>query len=152
MRMMAIDYGLRRLGLAICDPGEVIVSPLSQLVVGKEGRRVLFGKLAEIIEEHEVEAIVVGLPINMDGSEGEQAKLTRRFAESLERELSPPVFLHDERLSSTTADEMMEQAGVTPKKRKTLRDSFAACAILNNFLTTRRATTHHGDENHHHTE
>ena len=134
MRYLAIDYGFKRLGLAHCDAGEMIVSPLCQLPYDLT----VLEKLRQIITDNEIEAVVVGLPLNMDGSEGDQAKVSRKFARKLEKTISLPVYLQDERLSSAAADEMLSESGLTNKKRKARRDMLAACDILRNFLETEK--------------
>jgi putative pre-16S rRNA nuclease len=134
MRYLAIDYGLKRLGLALCDPAEAIVSPLCQLTVDVSRPEHIIKELTEIITEYAIDALVVGLPLNMDGSEGEQAKQSRRFSEQLETALEIPVHLQDERLSSMAADEMLAESGFSQAKRKNKRDMLAACDILQEFL------------------
>ncbi len=137
MRYLAIDYGLKRLGLALCDPAETIVSPLCQWPVDVSRPDQILAKLQEVIAEHEIDALVVGLPLNMDDSEGEQAKLSRQFAERLAHAVHIPVHLQDERLSSMAADEMLAESGLSKSKRKTKRDMLAACDILQEFLRRR---------------
>ncbi len=137
-RWAGIDYGRRRIGLALSDPGEKIASPGGVLdavgTVSGDARQVL-GWAAET----EVEGFVVGLPLNMDGSWGPQAKLSQDFADRLRRLGSLPVELWDERLSSFQADELMQSAGLTSAKRKRLRDALAAQVILQSFLDARQA-------------
>ena len=137
MRYLAIDYGLKRLGLAICDAQETIFSPLCQLESRSGQRDRLLKEIGKIAKEYEAGAIVVGLPLNMDGSEGEQARLCRQFAEQVGQALSLPVHLQDERLSSAAADEMLAESGLTSGKRKSRRDMLAACDILRDFLDRR---------------
>ena len=134
MRYLAIDYGLKRLGLALCDPGETIVSPLCQLPVDVSRPDQIFATLQEVIAEREIDAVVVGLPLNMDDSEGKQAKISRQFAEQLAQAVPIPVNLQDERLSSMAADEMLAESGLSKAKRKSRRDMLAACDILQEFL------------------
>jgi len=134
MRYLAIDYGLKRLGLAQCDPGETIVSPLCQLPVDVSRPEETFEKLQEVIVEYGIDAVVVGLPLNMDDSEGEQAKLSRQFAERLAQAVAIPVDLQDERLSSMAADEKLAEIGLSESKRKNKRDMLAACDILQEYL------------------
>lgn len=134
MRYLAIDYGLKRLGLALCDPAEGVVSPLCQWSVGGSRPEHTMEKLQDVIREYEIDAVVVGLPLHMDGSEGEQAKLSRRFAEQLGQLVHIPVHLQDERLSSMAADEMLAESGFSKTKQKSRRDMLAACDILREFL------------------
>ena len=100
MRYLAIDYGTKRTGLAICDPTETIVSPLA-VIRSEKG---LLEKISEVISSENVGAVVLGLPLNMDNSQGPQAKLVLKFAEKLRKSLRIPVHLQDERLSREMID------------------------------------------------
>jgi putative Holliday junction resolvase len=130
MRYLAIDYGLKRTGLAICDDGESIPSPLKVLTEPK----LLIDSIVKIAKEEEVGAIVIGLPLNMDdASEGPMTKRVREFAGELERRIDLPIFFQDERLSSFDAEGKM--AGLyTRKKKKGRLDAVAAASILQAFL------------------
>ena len=134
MRYLAIDYGTRRTGLAICDPGETIVSPLTVL----RSRESLPEKIAQIVEDENVEAIVLGLPLNMDDSEGPQSQLVKKFADQLRTRLSIPIYLQDERLSSFGAEEKLAPANLTRGKMKERLDAVAAAEILEAFLDGKR--------------
>ncbi|MCK5270956.1 MAG: Holliday junction resolvase RuvX [Sedimentisphaerales bacterium] len=140
MRYLAIDYGLKRVGLAICDAEETIVSPLQLLKVDPSRPQRLIEQIERIVTEHQVEAVVVGLPLNMDDSEGQQAQLTRQFVKQLCETVDKPVHFQDERLSSEAADGMLAESGLSKKKRKEKRDMLAACEILNDFLNRKRMT------------
>jgi putative Holliday junction resolvase len=130
MRYLAIDYGTKRTGLAICDPAETIASPLGVI----EGQKDLINKIADVVEKENVEAIVLGLPLNMDDSTGPQAKLIFQFGEQLEKLLVIPVHFQDERLSSFGAEEKLASAEFTRKKKKKHLDAVAAAEILQAFL------------------
>jgi putative Holliday junction resolvase len=130
MRYLAIDYGTKRTGLAICDPTETIVSPLAVIQTQKE----LLEKIKNIIETENVEAIVLGLPLNMDDSQGPQAELVNKFAEQLKSSLNIPVHLQDERLSSFGAEEKLASAEFTRAQKKERLDAVAAAEILQIFL------------------
>jgi len=134
MRYLSIDYGSKRVGLAICDAEETIVSPLRLLKVDPSRPQRLIEQIGRIVTEHQAEAVVVGLPLNMDDSEGQQAKLTRQFVKRLCKTVDKPVHFQDERLSSEAADGMLAESGLSKKKRKEKRDMLAACEILNDFL------------------
>ena len=142
MRYLAIDYGLKRLGLAICDAEEIIVSPLCQVKSTPKNLANTIDRLVAIVEENGVEAIVMGLPLNMDDSEGTQAKCTREFSKQLSDAVSLPIHFQDERLSSAAADELLADSGLTAKKRKAKRDMLAACDILQEFLNQKNPTIH----------
>jgi len=130
MRYLAIDYGIKRTGLAICDRNETITSPLAVI----EGQKGLLKRIEDIIKTEGVGAIVLGLPLNMDDSEGPQAKLVLKFSEQLKADLGIPIFLQDERLSSFGAEEKIAAAELTRKKKKKRLDAIAAAEILQAFL------------------
>ncbi len=145
MRYLAIDYGTKRTGLAICDAGETLASPLAVI----ESNRKLLTKIAEIVEAENVEAIVLGLPLNMDGTEGPQTKLVLKFADQLQAHLSIPVYLHDERLSSFAAEEKLAPADLTRGKQKKRLDAVAAAEILEAFLEHKRSAGNAGTDSAH---
>jgi putative Holliday junction resolvase len=130
MRYLAIDYGTKRTGLAICDRGQTIASPLGII----QGQKELLKKIAEVVENENVEAVVLGLPLNMDDSEGPQTKLVLKFAERLKQHLHIPVHLQDERLSSFGAEEKLASANFTRGKKRKRLDAVAAAEILEAFL------------------
>jgi putative Holliday junction resolvase len=130
MRYLAIDHGTKRTGLAICDSGETIASPLAVI----QGKKELLRKIAEVVETEHVEAVVLGLPLNMTGSESAQTKLVLKFAEQLKGYLHIPVHLQDERLSSFSAEEKLASAKFTKEKMKKRLDAVAAAEILEAFL------------------
>jgi putative Holliday junction resolvase len=135
MRYLAIDYGTKRTGLAVCDPSETIVSPLTVI----EGRKNLIGKILEIITCENIEAIVFGLPLNMDGTTGPQAKRATQFAKELETRINVPIYFQDERLSSFGAEEKLAPAEFTRKKKARRLDAIAAAQILEAFLEQKKS-------------
>ncbi len=141
--MLAIDYGRRRLGLAISDEMQLTARPLQTLT--RTNRRNDMRRLREIARENAVALIVVGHPLNMDGSVGEMAEETARFAARIRKELGLPVELADERLSSWEA-EQMDAAGVHGKRRGGSVDEVAAAIILRGYLERERS---HGKERRH---
>ncbi len=145
IRWGGIDYGRRRIGLALADPNGRIVSPAGTLdgagTPGCDAERTL-----RWARENEVAAVVVGLPLNMDGTESDQTRVTRAFAEAVAR-LGLNVELWDERLSSYQADQLLSgidraHGRTRPRSRKgdPRRDAIAAQVILQSFLDARRAT------------
>ena len=130
MRYLAIDHGTKRTGLAICDSAETIASPLAVI----QDRKELLKKIADVVESENVEAIVLGLPLNMDDSVGYQTKLVLEFAEELKAHLNIPIHFQDERLSSFGAEEKLTPAKLTRDKRKKRLDAVAAAEILEAFL------------------
>lgn len=130
MRYLAIDYGQKRTGLAICDRDETIVSPLAVI----EGRENLLKKLAKIIKSENVGAVVLGLPLNMDDSAGPQCELVYQFAEQLKQQIDIGVYFQDERLSTFGAEGHLDAVGLTPKEKRKRLDAVAATEILQAFL------------------
>jgi putative Holliday junction resolvase len=135
MRYLAIDYGTKRTGLALCDPTETIVSPLAGLSTAKD----LLGKIVDIVKAEGVEAIVVGLPLNMDGTQGGQAGIVSGFAEELKKHVNLPVFFQDERLTTFAAEGKLVERELTRKKKRARIDALAAAEILQQFLDSRKA-------------
>lgn len=130
MRYLAIDYGDKRTGLAICDAKETIVSPLTVI----HGQKDLLKKIADIVETEKVEAIVLGLPLNMDDSQGPQSQRVLNFADLLKTCINIPIHFQDERLSTFGAEEKLAAADFTRGKRKKRLDAVAAAQILESFL------------------
>jgi putative Holliday junction resolvase len=132
MRYLAVDLGAKRTGLAAGDDVLRIVQPVEVLQVPRGPA--LLDALAKAVDRHGPDALVVGLPINMDGTEGAAAKDVREFGAALGARLRITVHFHDERLSSFEADQRMAQSGRTHREKKELRDALAACAILEAYL------------------
>ena len=130
MRYLAIDYGTKRTGLAVCDAGETIASPYDVL----QGQKDLVQRIGRIVASENIGAIVVGLPLNMDDSEGPQAKRVRAFARQLESQIQVPVHLQDERLSSFGAEQKLGEIGLSKGKQRERLDALAAAEILQAFL------------------
>ena len=131
MSVLAIDYGERRIGLAASDRLGLAAHGLPTIVNTSPEDVVV--ALRRIVEEREVEEIVVGLPLNMDGSEGPQAEKTRAFGETL-KALGLPVHFIDERLTSERAERTMKEAGLSFAKRRKRVDRMAAQFILRAYL------------------
>ena len=135
MRYLAIDYGDKRTGLAICDHDETIASPLAVI----QGQKDLLKKIADVVETEGVGAIVMGLPLNMDDSQGPQARLIFKFADRLKEHLHIPIHFQDERLSTFSAEEKLAAADFTRGKKKKRLDAIAAAEILEAFLEQKNA-------------
>jgi len=132
MRILAIDYGKKRFGLAMSDPLGLTAQGLPTIVSG--GRQKDLEQIAEIVRENGVEKIVVGLPRKMDGSLGLAAREVLAFVEEVKTHLDLPVITWDERLSSKRAEREMISADLSRAKRKGRRDKIAAQLILQSFL------------------
>jgi putative Holliday junction resolvase len=134
MRYLAIDYGRKRTGLAICDRDETIASPLAVI----EGQKQLLKKIAGIIKNENVGAVVLGLPLNMDGSVGGQCELVYQFAKQLKQQIDIGVHFQDERLSTFGAEGHLAAAGLTLEKKRKRLDAVAAAEILQAFLERKK--------------
>lgn len=131
-RIMGIDYGKVRIGIALTDLLKTIASPYEVYKSVSLQKDVEY--FVKLVKEKEVEKIVLGLPLNMDGSEGERAKRTRIFGEMLEKACSVPIVYQDERLSSVEAENYLLDGDVRRDKRKNLIDKVAATIILEDYL------------------
>jgi putative Holliday junction resolvase len=134
MRWLGIDHGTKRTGIAICDENETLAGPLCTLATNGS----LCDNIAEIVRSESVAGVVVGLPLNMDNSEGPQAKKVRQFAHELNEKISIEIIFFDERLSSYDAEQKLVGLDLTRKKKKKHIDAIAAAAILQAFLDTRK--------------
>lgn len=132
MRILGIDYGRRRLGLALSDEDEILASPLPFLERCRIDHDLT--SLSALIAEKNVERIVLGLPLNMDGSCGEMTNEVLSFAAALRERTRLPVETFDERLTSVEAERVLVQANLSRKRRKGLRDSLSAVLILQGYL------------------
>ncbi len=136
MKILAVDLGKARTGLAICDENEVLASPAG--VIPEWNRDRLARRIAQEAESRAARMIVVGLPRNMDGSEGTSAQEARSFAESLRSLVPVPVVMQDERGTTITAHSYLNDTNTRGKKRKAVVDAVAATVILQDFLTYRK--------------
>ena len=139
-RLCGIDYGSKRIGLAISDPDGSIASPLAT-VEARGGLADQAQAVMKAVAEFDVGGWVIGLPLNMDGSEGPQAKAARRFGAELAQTSRLEVEYWDERLSSRQADAYLREAELTRKKHRARRDRVAAQVILQTFLDARAASS-----------
>lgn len=131
-RILALDFGLRRVGSAISDPGRMIASPLE--VYERRNDYLDARHYRELAKEHEVVRIVVGLPVHTSGREGQLACLARQWGSWLALATDLPVAFADERYTSVEADNLMIQSGLKRQKRKELRDKLAAQIFLQGYL------------------
>lgn len=136
MRVLAVDYGDARTGIAVSDLLCSIVG--STTVIHSRNQEKTIGEIAAMVKEKEIGEIVVGLPKNMDGSEGPRAQLCREFATKLEQELGLPVALWDERRTTVEAHQILSDHNYHGKKRKNTVDAVAASLILEGYLGFRK--------------
>ena len=134
-RILAIDYGSRRMGLAVSDPLGITAQGLDTLE--RKNKRADFGRLERTIREYQVREIVLGNPLRMSGQEGTQSQKVAEFAEELRRRFQIPVHLWDERLTSAEANRLLREADLSIKKRAQAVDRMAAVLILQSFLQSR---------------
>jgi putative Holliday junction resolvase len=137
-RVLGIDYGLRRIGIAISDGDERIVSP-ERVLEGRGSAGADADAVFRVAAELDAAEFVVGLPLNMDGTESDQTRLTRTFAAALQAKGGGPVHLWDERLTSHAAETLLAERNLTRKKRRARQDAVAAAIMLTGFLDARRA-------------
>ena len=135
MRYLAIDLGDKRTGIAIGDDVTCIVTPNEVLSIPiKPTHDRLLDAIASCIDEFGPDALVLGLPLNMDGSEGERTKLVRVFGVALGARTGLDVLYQDERLTSADAEWTLAGSGKTHRQKKAVRDALAAAVILRDFL------------------
>lgn len=142
MRIMAVDYGDAHTGLACCDKNEVLATPLC--IIDEWNFEKCAQKVAKAAKENEAEMLVVGNPINMNGTVGPRSEKCRKFADLLKTLVSIPVEMWDERGTTVTAHQMMNEVNKRGKKRKAVIDAVAAAIILENYLSY-RANRKNGD-------
>lgn len=134
-RVLGLDVGSRRIGLAVSDPLGLTAQGL--VTIRRQNKRQDFAKLKEVIDQYQVSEIVVGYPLRMSGEEGIQAEKMQLFAEELRRQFKLPVHLWDERLTSTQANRLLRETDMSIKRRGQVVDQMAAVLILQNWMESR---------------
>ena len=138
MRVLGIDLGTKRIGIAASDRSGTIASPLTVLQrCGSQGGD--HRNIAKIVIEEEAVAIVIGLPLNMDGSEGKAAQSARAEVERMATVVGVPVYVHDERLTTVAADRVMMEQNMNAQERRKVVDKWAAAVILQAWLDSRES-------------
>jgi putative holliday junction resolvase len=132
MRILALDPGTRRVGVAVSDELKIIAQPLE--FIPAEPMSVFFDRLNAILHEKEVELIIVGMPRNMDGSYGPAALAAQEFTAALRENVAVPIKTWDERLTSVQANRLLIEANVRREKRKEMVDKMAAAILLQSYL------------------
>lgn len=135
MKILGLDYGDARIGVAISDELGWTAQGLEVIERRKEGAELK--RITELVSQHEVEEVVVGLPKNMNGTIGPRGEICKAFAEQLHEMLQVPVHLWDERLTTVSAHRTLIEADVSRKKRKGVVDKMAASLILQNYLDSK---------------
>ena len=144
MKIMAVDLGDARTGLAVCDRTEFLASPIG--VIHERDLNKLVVQVSVAVDEYQVSHVVVGYPKNMDGTTGERAQKCERFAQRLRNVVTVPVELWDERRTTVTAHEILNEADIRGQKRKDIVDEVAATIILESYLAYRRNQKEKGKE------
>jgi len=136
-RSLGLDIGDRRIGVALSDPGGVLASPFTIISCQDEAADV--AAIKEMVEQNQVERVIVGLPLSMDGSVGQQAEKVKAFTRKLSDNIEVPVEFRDERLTTVAAKQLMREAGGKKSRRKNSHDdAIAAALILQGYLDKRR--------------
>jgi putative Holliday junction resolvase len=131
-RLLAIDLGAKRVGIAISDELRITVTALERLE--RRSWKDLLRRVAAVIETYDARALIIGLPLNLDGTKGEAAAEAARIAENFRKSLNVSVFLQDERLTSRAAEVEMRARGLTPEEISRRVDSESAAIILRDFI------------------
>ena len=134
MRYLGIDFGLKRVGLALTDPAGTMAFPHRTLV--RTTRKQFFEDLLGVIETEKVEGVVLGLPLGLDGQETDTTRQVINFKNSLARRTPLPIFMVNEALSSFEAEQALSRVGMKKKKQKPVLDQVAAVIILESFLAS----------------
>ncbi|SDZ79708.1 putative holliday junction resolvase [Oribacterium sp. KHPX15] len=135
MRILGLDYGSKTVGVAMTDPMGITVQPFKTILRDRESKlRKTLSEIQKIVSDYDVEKIVVGLPLNMDDTEGERALRTRDFVEMLKLRVTVPVEFTDERLTTMEAAEILDESGIKRSEQKRVIDQVAAQLILEQYL------------------
>jgi putative Holliday junction resolvase len=132
MRVLALDHGSKRIGVAVSDELRIIAQPLE--FIPAEPRAAFFHRLQAILTEKQVGEIVVGMPFNMDGSSGPAVEKVEQFIRDLRARVSLPIHTCDERLTTSEAENLLIQAGTRRDKRRKVIDQMAAAVLLQSYL------------------
>lgn len=137
MRYLALDVGERRIGVALSDETATLATGLDTLT--RVGPRKDAQAVAALVRRHGPAAVIVGLPLNMDGTAGAQAEKVRAFVDGLKRHITVPIVERDERLTTVEAHEILRKSGVAWRQRGALLDKVSAVVILQEYLDHQRA-------------
>lgn len=139
MRVMGLDFGSKTTGVALSDELLITAQPVEIIRRDRNGKiRPTLQRIQQLAEENNVGLIVMGLPLNMDDSEGDRALLTLDFKKKVEQRTGLPVVMSDERLTTVEADELMDEMGIPASERKTYVDMLAANVILQEYMENHR--------------
>ena len=136
MIILSVDYGDARTGIAVCDRMQLLASPVT--VINQNYEPKVIAEIKELVKKHGAEKIVVGLPKNMNGTEGERAQKCKAFAQKLQEETGTETVMWDERLTTVSAHRALNVTNVTGKKRKGIVDAVSAVMILEDYLAAQK--------------
>ena len=142
MRYLALDVGERRIGVALSDETATLATGLDTLT--RVGARKDANAIAALVRRHAPAAVIVGLPLNMDGTAGAQAEKVRAFVDGLKRRIEVPIVERDERLTTVDAHEILRKSGVAWRQRGALLDKVSAVVILQEYLDHQRSSVGSG--------
>jgi putative holliday junction resolvase len=134
MRVMALDFGSKAIGVALSDELQLTARPLTTLRRKQHTFAEVLERIAALTIEHEIGTLVVGLPLNMDGTRGPAASKVESFAAQLKRFVQIPIVLLDERLTSFGAEQLLREMGISQHERRAKSDEYAALLILHDYL------------------
>ena len=132
MRILGLDVGDKRIGVAISDPDNILATPLTTITNDDNTRAI--DRILDIVNEYNIKQIIVGLPYSLNGSVGIQAEKTKAFIEGLSNRTEAVIHYRDERLSTVAAERMLREAGVKKEKIKERRDAAAAAYVLQGYI------------------
>ena len=138
MRILSLDVGEKRIGLALSDPTGLLATPLTTIL--SRGNFLDVKTILDIATRHDVGEIIVGLPISLSGHQGKQAKLVAKFIKTLAKNTNIPLKSLDERYSSVEAKKLLEDSGIQPSRNKSHIDAAAAAVILQSYLDSNRTS------------
>jgi len=136
MKILALDIGKKRIGVATCDRLEIAASPFTVVKAGKNA----VGEIIALLSKEEVERVVIGLPVSLDGIEREPCERARFFKNELEKQTNLPIEFFDERLTTKIAEASLIETGMRREQRREVIDAVAAALILRSYLEYRKNT------------
>ena len=135
MRILGLDVGERRIGVAMSDPEEIIASPTT--IITRDEDNTAIDTIVRLVTQHDIKLIIVGMPYSLNGTEGKQANRVKEFVDKLSEKTSADIELRDERLSTVGAERLLRQTG-NKKAKRSPRDDAAAAYILQGYLDSRK--------------
>lgn len=132
-RVMGIDYGMSKVGIAVNDELNITAMPITT-IIHKGNEKILFCEIEKYIKEYNIKKIVVGMPLNMNGTKGERVESTKKFIDKIIHKFNIQVDTIDERLTTMYSNRILNELGVKSKKKKKVEDTMSAVYILQNYI------------------